>query len=94
MGHSQPKVGNDTAAVSSHQNILGLDVPMGDGGLALGAEDLGVQVDQPRDGGDQDPHRLQLSQGRPDPTDNLISCLSSILYFGFFFITGTYFITK
>jgi len=60
VSDGESKVCNDAAAVSPHQDILGLDVPVGDGGLALRPKDLRVQGDQARDRGNQDPHGFQL----------------------------------
>jgi hypothetical protein len=65
MGDSQAKIRNDTAAVSPDQNILGLDVAMGNGGLALGPEYLRVEVDQARNGGDENAHGLELGERGP-----------------------------
>ena len=65
VGDGQAEVGNDGGAVAPHQDVLALDVPVGDGGLALGAVDLCVQVHQARHRADQQPHRLRLGQGHP-----------------------------
>ena len=54
----QAKVGDDAAAVGAHQDVLGLDVAVGDGRLALGPEYLRVQVHQARDGRDQNPEYM------------------------------------
>ena len=60
MRHCKTEVSDDASSVCSHEDVLGLDVPVGDGGLALGPEYLGVEVDEPSDGGDQDPQGLWL----------------------------------
>jgi hypothetical protein len=65
MSDGQPEVRNDTTAVRPDQDILGLDIPMCDGGLALGPEDLCMEVDESRNRGHEDSHCLQLSQRRP-----------------------------
>ena len=41
------KVSDATLSVSLDQDVAALQVPMGDGWLALGAEDLCVEVHQP-----------------------------------------------
>ena len=47
----QAQVGDAAGAVPLHQDVLALQVAVGDGGLALRAVDLRVQVAEARDGG-------------------------------------------
>jgi hypothetical protein len=68
MSDGQPKIRNDTTAIRPDEDILGLDIPMCDGGLALGPEDLCMEVDESRNGRHKDSHCLQLSQRRPVQT--------------------------
>ena len=42
----EPQVGDAAGAVLLHQDVLAFEVTVGDGRLALRAEDLGVQVAQ------------------------------------------------
>ena len=42
----EAKVGDGAAAVPLDEDVLGLDVPVGDGRLALSSKDLGVEVGQ------------------------------------------------
>ena len=65
VGHGQPEVSDDAGAVSPDQDVLRLDVPVSDGGLALGPEYLRVQMHEAGDGGDQHPHGLRLGQRGP-----------------------------
>ncbi len=65
MSDGQSEVRNDTAPVRPDQDILGLDIPMCDGGLALGPEDLCMEVDESRNRGHKDSHCLQFRQRRP-----------------------------
>ena len=76
MSDGQPEVRNDTTPVRPDQDILGLDIPMCDGGLALGPEDLCVEVDESRNGGDEDAHRIQLRQRRPVPQYRILIFLN------------------
>ena len=42
--YGEPKVGDGAGAVPLDQDVLGLDVSVGHGGLPLGPEYLGVKV--------------------------------------------------
>lgn len=60
----QPEVGYTARPVSFHQDVLALQVPVGDGRLALGAEDLCVQVAEARHRGVSQPqHGLIVQSG-------------------------------
>ena len=65
VGDGKGEVSDDAAAVFPHQDVLRLDVPVGDGWLALGPEYLGVKVDHPGDGGDQHLHGVGLGESGP-----------------------------
>lgn len=60
----QPEVGYTARSVPFHQDVLALQVPVGDGRLALGAEDLCVQVAKAWHGGVSQPqHGLIVQSG-------------------------------
>lgn len=60
----QSQVGDAAGPVPFHQDVLALQVPVGDGRLALGAEDLGVEVTEARHGGvRQSQHGFVVQRG-------------------------------
>lgn len=60
----QPEVSYTARPISFHQYVLALQVPVGDGRLALGAEDLCVQVAEARHWGVSQPqHGLIVQSG-------------------------------
>lgn len=60
----QPQVGDAAGPVPLHQYVLALQVPVGDGRLALGAEDLGVEVAEARHRGVRQPqHGFVVQRG-------------------------------
>ena len=48
--HGQPEVSDTAGAISFHQDVLTLQVPVSNSGFPLGAEDLCVEVTEPRHG--------------------------------------------
>ncbi len=65
MSDGQPEIRNDTTPIRPDEDILGLDIPMCDGGLALGPEDLCMEVNESRNRGHENSHCLQFRQRRP-----------------------------
>lgn len=59
----QAQVGDAARPVSLHQDVLALQVAVGDGRLPLRAEDLGVEVAETRDGGVGQPQHGSVVQG-------------------------------
>lgn len=60
----QSQVGNAAGPVPFHQDVLALQVPVGNGRLALGTEDLGVEVTEARHGGvRQSQHGFIIQRG-------------------------------
>lgn len=60
----QSQVGDAAGPVALHQYVLTLQVPVSDGRLALGTEDLGVEVAEARHRGvSQSQHGLVVQRG-------------------------------
>lgn len=60
---SQAQVCDAARPVPLHQDVLALEVSVGDGRLPLRAEDLGVKVAEARDGGVGQPQHGSVVQG-------------------------------
>lgn len=59
----QAEVGDAARSIPLHQDVLALQVAVGDGRLPLRAEDLGVEVAETRDGGVGQPQHCSAVQG-------------------------------
>lgn len=59
----QAQVGDATRPVPLHQDVLALEVSVGDGRLPLRAEDLSVEVAEARHGGVRQPQHGSVVQG-------------------------------
>ena len=70
---TKTQIRNDAGQVLLDEDVPGLEVSVGDGGLALGAGDLQVEVGQPR--GDGEGHVYHPVRGHSGPEITKISIL-------------------